>query len=117
MEAWLKNDPGIWLAIESLKPQLPDLWDSISEGQKFITRDHNGRIKGQLKRGEFRINSQLLADGSLIQPSDDAKRTLRSMLTKAGRSPEEIKAVEIIDTLPEGIRIAGYVLDSPGHNL
>ena len=67
-EAHLKEDPSIRLAIGNLYSQLPALYASICEGQKFVAQSERGPAAGVYKQGQFRIRTAELPDGSLICP-------------------------------------------------
>jgi hypothetical protein len=105
LEARLKGDARIRLAINSLKSALPELWASMSEGGPYIAVGPDGTLGAKLKNGEVRVNSSRRPDGSLIQPLTDAAKTVRTVLRRSGATQEEISNAEMkLKELPEGVR-------------
>ncbi|MCP5109263.1 MAG: HNH endonuclease [bacterium] len=106
IESAIKADAAIRLAIDNLRPLLPDLWESMSHGQKFFTESEQGPVRGTVKNGVFRIDSRGLPDGTLLQSTDVARLNLRAMLSKNARPSEEIEAaLERVERAPLGRRV------------
>lgn len=57
LEAKLKEDARIRLAIENLKEILPDLWARMSENQPYTVQSADRKLGARLKRGEIRPDS------------------------------------------------------------
>lgn len=91
-EAALKSAPWVREAAEVLGATIPRVWERIAEGQVFVMKTASTRVLGTVKRGKFRVQSRRQADGSLIQPTVEAKETLERMLTKDGFPPAHIAA-------------------------
>lgn len=106
IEAHLKGDARVRLAIENLKDSLPKLWASMSEGQPYHALGPGGTVGGRLKNGVLRVNSAERPDGSIIQPVDDSAKTVRTILQRRGATRNEISNAELrFMDLPEGSRI------------
>lgn len=92
IEADLKRDPTIRLAIESLSSKVPNLYEKMRNNLGYIAKSKDGVLKGRFnKNGVFRVNTYMKKDGSIIQPTDDAKAHLEKTLRKRGADDKEIK--------------------------
>lgn len=106
IEAKAKSDPSILLAMKHLAQKIPDLAKDISENHSHLGHSEAGVSHGYFRNGEFRVKSKKLEDGSLIQPTDDARRSISKILSKSSKSrPERNAAIEKFDSAPENIRI------------
>ncbi len=94
VEARIRSDPAIRLATSHLREAIPSLALKLQERQPFIVRGGTGKEPAFVKNGEVRIRTRRANDGSLIQPSDDARITIAKILEKCGSS-----AVDIQDAL------------------
>jgi hypothetical protein len=103
IEADIKSNASIRLAIEHLKTELPDLYREMQERQRFIGKDSQGRkVEMYCKKGKIRVCAKTLDDGSLIQDTDKARGDLQRMLRKKGiDEPKISRVLEEFDTLPE----------------
>ncbi len=103
IEARLKCDARVRLAIENLKDSLPELWASMSEGQPYLAQGPGGTVGAKLKNGTIRVNSGKRADGSIIQPLNDSAKTVRTILHRRGATHNEISNAEMkFKELPQG---------------
>lgn len=106
LEARLKDDARIRLAIDNLKDSLPDLWTTMSEGQPYVAQGWDGTVGAKIKNGEIRVNSSRRPNGSLIRPLKDAPKDVRTMLQRRGATQDEIaNAMASLKELPEGPRV------------
>jgi len=107
IEADIKSDASIRLAIEHLKRELPDLYGKMQNHQRFIGKDSQSRkVKMYCRKGKIRVRTETIDDGSLIQDTDKARGDLQRMLRKKGIGELEISRVlEQFDTLPEDQRV------------
>jgi len=107
IEAALKRDPGVRLSAEAIKHRTPAVWARVSEDQPFVGIGPQGNIPGTFKRGQFKVRAQKSVDGSLIQPTDAARRNLSRMLEHKRLSAAEVaEALARFDEAPEGSRVA-----------
>jgi hypothetical protein len=105
IEARLKEDSRIRLAIDNLKDSLPALWMSMSEGQSYLAQGPDGMVDAELKNGEIRVNSSKGVDGSIILPADHSAKAVRTILKRRGATQGEISNAEMkLKELPEGSR-------------
>ena len=106
-EAHLKSDPAVRLAIENLKGQVPlDLYRTVSEAQSFIMKSRGGQVKATFKRGTMRVNPSRQSDGSLVQPTENAPKAIRTMMERRGLGEAEIQeAMKRFEEGPEDSRV------------
>lgn len=105
MEARFKNDARIRLAINKLKPLLPNLWKVMSEGQHYALHNGSGRLHATLRDGQMRVDSSTQLDESLVLPAENAPVALCKMLKRRGATQNEIAcAVKNLSVAPEGVR-------------
>ncbi len=96
VEAALKEDPSIRWTVEKLRPQIPDLYATISKSQPFIAQSAGGFVEGRYKfnqRGaitDFRVSATEASDGSLLLPPRDGVHTITRCMSKEGASKEAI---------------------------
>lgn len=101
IEAHIKKDPSIRLAIEGIKNKAPNIYHTLSEGLDYIAKSKGGTVKGRIKNNEFRPRAHKAKDNSIIQPTDDAKHTVRRTLEKQNSSNETIACtLQMIDEAP-----------------
>lgn len=66
-----------------------------------------GKSRGQIKNGEFVVRSGKLDDGSLIQPTPIAAKSIRRMLERDNHDEATItEALRIFAIAPENIQVA-----------
>lgn len=107
IEADLRSDPAIRLAIENLKPCLPRLWQKMVEGQPYVVTSKRGTEKAKFRRGAVRVDASRLDDGSLIQPTEDARGSIRTMLRRGGHTEAQInQAIGSFNAAPEDARVS-----------
>jgi hypothetical protein len=107
IEAHLKGDPAVRLAIENLRHCLPRLWQKMVEGQPYVVTSKRGTEKPKFRKGAVRVDASRLDDDSLIQPTEDAANSIRTMLRREGRTEVQIdQAVGNLDAAPEDARVS-----------
>jgi hypothetical protein len=102
VESTVKRDPSIRLAVEHLRPILPDLASEILDGQPYIGHGQGGVVRGRYKDGAFRVDSNQGQDGSIVQPIPDGRKHIERVLRKQG-SPDDavVAALEQFDSAPD----------------
>lgn len=106
LEAKAKSDPSILMAAANLRDKLPKLSASLIDGHAHISYSENGPASGYIKNEEFRVKSKRLGDGSLIQPTNIARKTLMRLLEKQGYNKAiSSKAVSSFEDAPENVRV------------
>ncbi|HET7205288.1 MAG TPA: HNH endonuclease [Terriglobales bacterium] len=104
LEASLKTDARIRLAIENLKDVLPDLWRKMLEGQAYTARDAGGRFEATCKNGRILARSSKRQDGTLFRPTSEAWDGIEKKLLRNRSSKEAIAAAKRkFEELPEGV--------------
>ncbi len=99
----LKKDPSIRIAISNLRKQLPDLYQSMENGQDYVASNKSGdSVKLKLKEGRHEVKFEKREDGSLIVDPDIGKSNISKILEKDGCSPQDIQQyIQDIDSMPE----------------
>lgn len=106
MESKAKSDPSILLAVKKLQPEIPSLTSEIIGSHPHISHSEPGTNRGYVKNGEYRVKAKKLEDGSLIQPTTDARNSILKTLKRAGHDEEAIfKAMHTFDSVPENEKI------------
>lgn len=88
-----KRDPSIALAIHNFGLQHPTKMRGLDEGLPYLVEGAGGRSRAAVKKGRLRVRSERLSDGSLVQPTDIARRSVEVMLRRAGYPESPLKAV------------------------
>jgi hypothetical protein len=105
-EASVRSDPTIRLVINDLSAELPALSRALSERQPFFAHGPGGTTKGYVKDGEFVVAARTDPDGSLIQPTRDARRAIDTILRRDGYdAPLRAEALRRFDEAPENSRV------------
>jgi hypothetical protein len=106
LEASARSDPSILLAAKNLAGKIPSLAKALMESHPHIGQSQPGPARGYIQNGKFRVRSQTLDDGSLIQPTDDARKSIAKILRKSGFEEAPIrKAVVALDEAPEDEKV------------
>lgn len=106
LEATAKSDPSILIAARNLQKDIPSLSRTLIHSHPHIGHSSPGPAKGYIKNNEFRVRSRKLEDGSLIQPTEDARKSIDKILQKAGYNNAPIqKALASFDNAPEDMKI------------
>ncbi len=99
-------DPSIRIAVQQLANAFPELAKKLNENQRHTCESEPGLSPGYIRNGDFRIFSKELPDGSLLQPTDDAKKTVENILKKSGDKGLPIQEVlNAFDKAPENERV------------
>lgn len=105
-EAAARNDPSIRISAQKLQESIPNLADKLRENQDFFVDGPDGRNRGRIRTGDFRIRARKATDGSLVQPTDIARTSIANMMRKSGSSEASItEALRMLDRAPEGHRV------------
>ena len=105
-EAAVRSDPSVRIAIGNLGSEIPNLFQKLTNNQDYIGIGPGGTDRGVIRNGQFRIRSQKADDGSLIQPSDIARKTIKKILIKKGSEINATQdALRIFDEAPKNERI------------
>lgn len=105
-ESTARTDPSVRLAVQRLDGQIPDLADKLKENQSYFVDGADGRNHGTIRDGAFRIKARTADDGSLIQPTDIARKSIANILRKSGMDDAPIAAAQrLLDEAPENQRV------------
>jgi len=106
VEAAVKEDPSIQLAIEALHNRLPKLAATITEGQAYIANSPRGKVQGVLKKGGFQVRTTRDTDGSIIQPTPKGRQHIEKRLRKSGADEGTIQlSLRRFDDVPDNVPI------------
>jgi hypothetical protein len=83
-EAAARADPSIRIAVHNLQAQMPELAKKLSEDQPVLVRGPGGKERGKIRKGELRVRPRSAEDGSLIQPTGRARKSVETILRKSG---------------------------------
>lgn len=101
-----KEDPTIRFLVSKLATKVPKLAKKISEGQEYVSISPGGKATGYLKAGEFVTRSCTLDDGSLIQHTPDAEKSIQRMLKRQNIDEGSIfESLQRLQCAPENIRV------------
>lgn len=107
LESAARSDPSILLAAQNLVAEIPSLARSLIESHPHIGQSDPGPAHGYFRNGEFRVRSRTLDDGTLVQPVDEAEKSLAKILAKKGYSASSIKkAMEDYREAPLGQKVS-----------
>lgn len=105
-EAATRADPSIRMAVHNLKEHMPELAKKLSEDQPLFVQGPGGQESGKIKRGIFKVKSRTAADGSLIQPTDNGRKSVETILRKSGKGEMPIAAaLRKFDETPDNHKI------------
>lgn len=105
-EGAAKTDPTIRLLASKLAAKIPKLAERLAEGQAYESVGPGGKAAGHLKGQEFVTRSQKLADGSLIQHTPAAVKSIRKILERQGYDGALISDyLQLLERVPENTRI------------
>lgn len=106
-EGQAKADPTIRLLLSKLSATIPSLAARLSEGQPYVSSGPGGKFLGYLRGGEYITQSRKLEDGSLIQHTPEAAKSIRRRLERAGGDEETIaESLRRLEAAPENTRVA-----------
>lgn len=105
-EGQAKADPTIRLLVSKLTASIPALAARLSEGQPYVSSGPGGMSLGYLRGGEYITQSRKLDDGSLIQHTPEAAKSIRRMLERAGSDATTIaESLRRLESAPENTRV------------
>lgn len=96
-----KSDPSIRIALENLSTDIPELYSSIINKQPFYAHSKAGRVPGFFNKGHFSVQPKKMADNSLVQPTENARKSIKIMLERQGCTNSQIQnALSKFDKAP-----------------
>lgn len=120
VEAEAKKEPSIRIAVANLQSHIPDLANKLVENQNFISRGPGGTEQGSVRAGEFRVRSRTREDGSWVQPTDCARKSVENILRKEDADDDVIRqALRAFDEggenerveLPHGLEVVRWHIE------
>lgn len=91
-EAAVISDPSLRLFANALSAKHPELAREPHGPKRAISVGPGGKAAGYIKDGQFVVKSHQKEDGSLIQPTPDARRSVERMLKRDGHDATAIQA-------------------------
>ena len=90
--AQAKLDSAVRLALKNLRSRLPELHDSIEEGQDYAVEDLRGDfVSARFKKGSLETRAEKKSDGSIILDTKKGERNIRQMLLADGLSEQDAR--------------------------
>lgn len=126
VEASARADPSIRIAVQNLRAQIPELAKKLFEDQLVIIKGPGGQELGKMRRGEPRVKSRTEADGSLIQPTDHARKSVETILRRSGiHEIPLVEALRKLDATPDnhkliltsGLEVVKWAVEKVDHDL
>jgi len=106
LEHAARSDPSVRIAAQQLSAQIPEIARQLAENQRYIGESETGLAPGFQREGDFRIFSRKLPDGSLVQPTDEARGTVERILQKTSRYKLPLQdALRKFEEAPENKRV------------
>lgn len=91
VEAAVKDDPSIRIAVDRLSDRMPAVARRAREGLTYVGHGPaGGAIRGRLKRGRFKVSTTRQPDGSLVQPTPEAREHVEAVLLSSGLDGEGV---------------------------
>ena len=106
LEAAARFDPSVRIAGQRLASSIPNIVKQLEERQRHIGKSEAGLSPGYMRDADFRVFSHKLPDGSLVQPTNEARKSIERMIQKAGHEvPPVQEALRRFNEAPENTRI------------
>lgn len=107
LEGPSKSDPTVRQLAARLHVDIPMFATRLENGQNYVTVGPGGSSKGHIKNGNFVVHATKLSDGSLIQSTTTASKSIQKMLSREGLSDKQIScAMRCFEEAPENIKLA-----------
>ena len=84
VEKVAKTDPSVRIALENLAFVIPEIYSEVIQNEPFLAKSGGGSVSGFFRNGDFRVLSFKNADGSLILPTSNARKSIETMLMRQG---------------------------------
>ncbi len=105
-EAAARHDPTIRLLVNGLSKEIPILAQSILHKQRVVSASPGGKASGYVRDGEFVVEAHKKDDGSLIQPTPQARQSIETMLKRQGYdAPFQAEALARFDQAADNARV------------
>lgn len=103
----VRTDPTVRLLVNNLREKIPSIAAEMVENQFHIAVGAgDGSRKGLVKNGEFHVASTREPDGSLIQTTSEARKTIARMLRKEGYMPQFVEdALARLSDAPKNVPV------------
>ena len=94
------------LAVGNLSEAIPKLAKRLVESHPHVGHSEPGPVPGYMRNSEFRVTSQKLEDGSIVQPTDAARKAVARILRKLSYAEAPIEeALAEFDETSENKRV------------
>ena len=106
LEHAARSDPSVRIAGDRLASNIPELARRLAENQRYIGESQAGLSPGYIRDGDFCIFSKKLSNGSIVQPTNEARNTVEKILKKEDYYHLPIQdALKKIDEAPENKKV------------
>lgn len=105
-EAAARTDPTIRLLVNSLRKEIPAIAQSMLHRQRVVGNGPGGKASGYVRDGDFVVETRKNDDGSLIQPTPDARRAIMTILERQRYdAPFRTEVLRRFDEASENTRV------------
>jgi hypothetical protein len=102
-----RRDPELVAAIDRFARDYPSESAALIDRSLVVAHGPGGSVPAMLQGGEVRVRPSQLDDGSLVQPTSAARRSIRRILEKQGVGPAPIEeALARFDSSQENTKIS-----------
>lgn len=106
LDAVVPTDPRIVLAARNLQNRIPIVVAPILERQLYSGHGEGPSVRGRVRNDAFQALEQRMADGSIVQPTSRARRSVETILLRQGHERGVIEeALTQFDAAGENTRV------------
>ncbi|WP_292994308.1 hypothetical protein [Nitrosomonas sp.] len=92
--------------MNDLAAEIPALAQALSKNSPYVGCGLGGKTTGHVRDGEFLVRAKTNPDGSLIQSTPEARKSIDAILRRQGYdAPFRAEAIRALDEAPENIRV------------
>ncbi len=107
LDAVVLRNPSIVLAARNLRDRIPNVAAPILERQLFCGQGEGPSVRGRIRRDAFQALEQRMPDGSIVQPTSRARRSIEAILLRQGQDRAVVEeALARFDGAEENKRVS-----------
>ena len=106
VEGAARTDPLVRTAVSGLADQIPELAAQLTHKQAHLSYSRAGTAPGYVHNGRFIVHARKESDGSLVQTTEQARKTVQTILRRRGCDKGPIlEAIERFDQAREDQKV------------
>jgi len=106
-EASARSDASVRVLVNALANELPNFARAFCERQRYIAVGPGGTAHGHIKNGEFVVAATRKLNGSIVQPTPNARQSIETILEREGQdAPFRSNALRMLDEAPENTKVS-----------